>query len=211
MGTRILHGSDGTPFGRMARIILAELDLPFERDLRRPKERTIEEMAQLNPVLRIPVLVEPDGRVFYETRLILEYLLETYPVPSNGASPALLPTPVRAEHRWEDALLTATLQNLLEGTVTLRQMDLSGVKADQAAFLQRHQLRIRTALDWLETQAHPDGLLPGWFSVPDVMLVCTLDFGAHMDVFQWRGRPRLEALMGRLSQRPSVAATIPKD
>lgn len=209
MTERIVHGSDSSPYARMVRIVLAELELPFRRDTRLTTERSQEEMARLNPTLRVPILEEPDGRVLHDSRVIVEYLLASFPLPADGPSPPLLPIPVRPEHRWDDALLTATLYNMLEGAVTLRQMGTSGVKPEQAPYLGRHQARIHGGLDWLEDRADPTGLLPGWFSVQDVALVALLDFGEHFGTFQWRGHPGLEALHARLSARSSVAGTKP--
>lgn len=213
MSERTLHGSDATPYGRIVRMVLAELDLPYARDVRKTDERTHDEMAALNPVLRIPILEEPDGQVLHDSRVIAEYLLGTYPIPrdtpDSESTPPLLPMMGRPENRWEDAVLLATLYSMLEGAVTLRQLTLSGVAVAGVNLLQRHEARLVHGLDWLEVRADPDGLLPGWFSVQDMALVSLLDFGDRFGIFQWRGHPRLEALYARLGTRASVAGTRP--
>jgi len=204
-----LYASDRTPFGRKVRIVLAELGLDYERDAAGSGARPISELARLNPALRIPILEDGD-RLLSESNLIIEYLLGTYPQRAADASaPALAPALARREHWWDDRQLQGRLDALLDATVILRQMAMSGVEAAQAAYLQRHQQRIAQLLDALERRADPEGFLPGWFSVQDLSLTCALEFGAAMGIFQWRGRPRLEALMARLAQRSSVAATAP--
>lgn len=202
-----LHASNVTPYGRRVRIVLAELGLAYERDTAGASQRPLPELERLNPALRVPIL-EDGGRVLAESNLIIDYLLATYPGRSLDApAPLLAASTLRPEHPWEDRALLAALDALLEATVNLRQLALSGVSAQQSSYLQRHQERIRSLLDWLEGRAHPEGLLPGLFSVQDIALVSALQFGAHFRIFAWRGRPGLEALMGRLEERPSVQGT----
>jgi glutathione S-transferase len=205
-----LHASNATPYGRKVRIVLAELGLAYERDTAGASQRPIAELARLNPALRVPVL-EADGRVLCESNLIVEYLLATHPGrPADAPAPPLAPALARPERPWDDRALLGALDALLEATVNLRQLALSGVAAEQSRYLQRHQQRIVSLLDWLEPRAAPEGLLPGWFSIQDVSLVSALQFGERFGVFAWRGRPRLEALIARLDARPSVAATRPE-
>jgi glutathione S-transferase len=202
-----LHASDTTPYGRKVRIVLEEKGLAYERDLRGAAQRPVEEQAALNPVLRVPIL-EDDGRVLFESNLVIDYLLTRYPGRSAGSPlPPLAPSPARPEHVWEDRMLQGVLDALLESSVNLRQLGMSGVAPEQSSYLQRHQQRIVHILDWLEPRAAPEGLLPGWFSVQDVSLVCALEFGAHFRLFDRGGRPRLEALLQRLAARPSAVAT----
>lgn len=207
-----LHSSDVTPYGRKVRIVLAEKGLDYERDTTGSSQRPIDELARLNPALRVPVL-EDGERVLFESNLVIKYLLGSYAerTAPDAPQPPLAAGLARAEHYWEDRGLLSVLDALLEATVNIRQLGLSGIAPGQSTYLQRHQERIRRMLDWLEPRARPEGLLPGCFSVQDIALVCALDFGAHFDVFDWHGRPRLEALHAKLSRRPSVAATaLPK-
>ena len=207
MSERILHGGDGTPHGRKVRIVLAEKGLDYRRDTTPAQEKPEAALARLNPALRVPIL-EDRGRALFESDLIVAYLLATYPDPAPDApAPPLAPTLHRPEHPWEDALVLCTCNNALEAGVNLRQLGRSGVRAEQSAYLQRHQRRIASCLDWLEERAAPEGFLPGWFSLQDLSLVCALDFLERWELATWRGRPRLERLHERLSGRPSVVAT----
>ncbi|HKI98884.1 MAG TPA: glutathione S-transferase family protein [bacterium] len=204
-----LHASNRTPYGRKVRIVLAEQGLPYDRDTAGASQKPLAELAGRNPALRVPIL-EDGGRVLCESNLIIEYLLATYADRAADAPrPLLAPAVARAEHAWADRGLLGVLDALLEAAVNLRQLGMDGVTPTQSPYLQRHQQRIARILDWLEPRAQPEGLIPGWFSVQDVALVSVLQFGEHFDIFAWRGRPRLEALMARLDQRPSVAGTRP--
>jgi len=203
-----LHASNVTPYGRKVRIVLAEKGMPFERDQTGSSQRPTDVMATLNPVLRVPIL-EDNGQVLFESNLIIKYLLGTYANERapDAPQPPLATGLARPKHYWEDRKLLGVLDALLETAVNIRQLGLSGITPEQSSYLQRHQERIGHILDWLEPRAAPEGLLPGWFSVQDLSLVCALEFGEHFGVFAWRGRPRLEALHGRLGERPSAAST----
>jgi glutathione S-transferase len=203
-----LHASNVTPYGRKVRIVLAELGLPYDRDEAGAAQRPLEQHAGLNPALRVPIL-EDGERVLIDSNLIIKYLLGNYAwrVTTGAPTPPLATGLARSQHYWDDRKLLSVLDALLETTVNLRQLGLSGITPAQSTYLQRHQERIAHILDWLEHRADPEGLLPGRFSVQDLSLVCALDFGERFGIFAWRGRPRLEALMARLSERPSVHQT----
>ena len=202
-----LHASNVTPYGRKVRIVLAELGLGYERDLTGAAQRPTDELARLNPALRVPIL-EDGGQVLFESTLIIEYLLSRHPGRSADApAPPLAGALTRPAQHWEDRMLQGVLDALLESTANLRQLALSGIQPEQSSYLQRQQERIRCILDWLEPRADAAGLLPGLFSVQDVTLACALEFGEGFAIFPWRGRPRLEALHARLAARPSVAGT----
>jgi hypothetical protein len=52
------------------------------------------------------------------------------------------------------------------------------------------------------------------FSIQDIALVCMLDYvdarGEYLQgLLEWRGRPRIEAIVGRCRDRPSMQATFP--
>jgi glutathione S-transferase len=59
----------------------------------------------------------------------------------------------------------------------------------------------------LETQATAEGFAPGNFAIMDVNLICALGNLDHHRSFEWRPRARLEAIVARYRERPSVQAT----
>ncbi len=206
---RKLYYSEGSPFARKVRVVLAEKELEFEGDAQ-GLARTPAELAPINPNLQVPVFQEGE-LVLFESNLILDYLLQTHPGTAPGApAPPLAETLTRPEHHWEDAKTLATLETLGNAMVNLRQLALSGVDAGEVAYLQRQQARTQSCLDWLEERATPEGFAPGLFSIMDLNLICLVEFSdAREEIFQWRGRPRLEALAAHFSGRPSLIATPP--
>ncbi len=199
----------GSPFARKVRIVLAEKGLEYETDVLSAFLRPTETFSSINPNLTIPVLIDGDVQLF-ESNLILEYLLKTYPdSPPGGPVPPLASMMTRLDHHWEDAKTLATLETMANSLVNLRFLKSSGVEPEQVEYLQRQQSRIQFCLDWLEQRATPEGFTPGLFSIMDINLICPLGYADARNVAQWRGRPKLEAIVARYQSRPSISATTP--
>lgn len=206
---RKLYYSQGSPFARKVRVVLAEKGLDYDGD-ETPLSKPLGELAAINPNLQVPIFDDGELRLF-ESNLIIDYLLKTYPdTPPDGPQPPLASSMTRPEHHWEDAKILATLETLGISMVNLRQLGLSGVDAEEVGYLQRQHSRIQSSLDWLEERATPEGFAPGLFSIMDLNLLCALVFSeARNDIFPWRGRPGLEAIVARYAERPSVLSTAP--
>jgi len=74
-----LHDNLSSGNGYKARLLLAQLGLPFERveyDIDRAETRTPEFLKKVNPNGRVPVLETEDGRFLPESNAILCYLAE---------------------------------------------------------------------------------------------------------------------------------------
>ena len=207
---RILHGSDNSHFVRIVRIVLFEKGLEFERNTLLSGERDPAEMAKLNPSLRVPILEEGE-RTLYDSRIIVDYLLATYPdTPPSSNAPPLATACTRPEQHWEDSLLLATLYTMLEAMGNLSQLKNSGLDAASVGPLKRHELRLEKSFDWLDERVTEEGFLPGWFSVQDIAALCAIEFVERRQIASWRGRKRLEAFYDTFRERPAVAFTRAK-
>ncbi|MFI5399838.1 MAG: glutathione S-transferase family protein [SAR324 cluster bacterium] len=201
----LIHSRD-SPFARRVRIVLAELGLPYDSRLH-PTVYAIPDLAGLNPNLRIPVWQDDRGTLF-DSSLIVDYLLTRYGAQASGsATPPLARSMRRAELSWADAKLLTALDDLSDAGFLLRQLGLSGVDEERVRYLRWVRQRIPSTLDWLEAQATPAGFVPGTFSVPDVWLICALEWAEFRGTYSWRGRPKLEAIQERYAARPSVAGS----
>ncbi len=198
-----------SPFARKPRILLAELGL--EHHAEELPIGTLDgrlfpaEFEEANPTLRVPAL--KDGELLiYESNVILEYLLRTYPIGgAPSADPPLATAMTRPEREWEDRMVLTTIETFLDSAVNLAVLTRFGVEPDKVPYLRREQARCQSCLDWLEGQATPEGFAPGVFSIADLNLVCALGWTEQRQVLPWRGRPSLEAILGRYAERPSVA------
>ena len=214
---RKLYMAPISPFARKVRIVLIEKGLDFERDEFRGM-RPVEAIGAVNPTLTIPVLVDGDLTLF-GSALIVEYLFDTYPDETTDVAPPLANTVVRPEHRWRDRKVLCVTETLMETAVALHIFRGMGIAPAQISYLQRHQKRLASCLDWLEEQATPQGFAPGWFTVMDIGLICALGlidvsnehrFGKETPMVTWHGRPTFEQFMRCFAERPSVRSTSPE-
>lgn len=108
---RKLWFSEGSPFARKVRIVLAEKGLGYENDVLngiRPEESH----RAIHPGLMVPVLAD-GGMILFESNLIVDYLLKTYPEnPPGMPQPPLVASLTRSDRHWEDAKTLAILQSL---------------------------------------------------------------------------------------------------
>ena len=193
-----------SPYARKVRIVLAERRIPFE-DTPVPKADS-PEVVEVNPNRKVPTLLH-DGKVFFESNVILEYLLKTTSPAAGGESPALSLGMTRATHHWDDLLTLSTTETLMDAALILNFANRAEVTAEQFPQLERESKRVQANLDWLEARATPEGFIPGEFSIQDVNLICALEWFDHSRHVAWRGRPNLEAIIARNAERPAVVAT----
>ena len=84
-----LHDNLSSGNGYKARLLLAQLGIPFERieyDIDRAETRTLEFLGKVNPNGRVPVLETEDGRFLPESNAILCYLAEDTPFVQTTTS-----------------------------------------------------------------------------------------------------------------------------
>lgn len=206
---RKLYFSPWSPYTRKVRVMLAEKGLVFALEKILTDRFPAGYAATVNPCGRVPAL-DDNGVVLFESNVILDYLLLTYPrTPQTPGHPPLVETLVRADRRWEDTETLVAIETMLNSGLTmLRFGTLSGVDKDPA-YLEREHKRVDAILDWLEQRATPQGFVPGWFSVLDLNLVVTLQWLDFRKLHDWRGRPNIEKLIDFHQRRPTFPPTHP--
>ena len=203
---RKLWFSEGSPFARKVRIVLAEKGLEYEKDLLNGV-RPADAHRKIHPGLLVPVLLDGE-RTLFESNLIIDYLLKTYPAnPPEMPRPPLVPSLTRPDFHWEDAKMLAVLETMGNARVNFKLLRDEGATPDRFPYLARHLTRIESCLDWLENRATPEGFVPGWFSIMDVNFICLIMYGEKRKLLQLQGRPRLEGIIARFSDRPSIVST----
>jgi len=202
-----LYFAPGSPAARKVRIYLAEKGIQVTEHEQHRGFLPIEEIAPLNPNLTIPVMHDGDLPLF-DSQVMVAYILEKYPSVLD-AEPPLLPTLVRADHKWRDANLLATLQTLSVSLEHIHALGtLGGLSDETVPYLARERTRVDSILDWLDGQASPEGFAPGWFSLMDIMFIVHIQFSETRNGLQWQGRNNLDRLFHALADRPSVAQTV---
>jgi glutathione S-transferase len=205
---RQLYFSPNSPYARKVRIVLAEKGLAYEAKLLDPHE-AIDALGRLNPNLRVPVLADGD-RTLFESNVIVDYLLRTYPAtPQSPIKPTLASAVTREDRHWDDLQVLVAIETLLDTGINLFQLSKDGLKPDQAPYLKKELMRTQTCLDWLESHCTAEGFVPGQFSVQDLNLVCALTWADFRKPFSWKGRKNLERVVEAYSERPSIKTTRP--
>ena len=113
----------------------------------------------------------------------------------------------RPDHHWDDAKTLAILETMINSIANFKLLRDEGATPERFPYLQRHLDRIESCLDWLEERATPDGFVPGWFSIMDINLICPVMYAEKRKIIELRGKPKLERIIARFSDRPSVAST----
>ncbi|HEX7478508.1 MAG TPA: glutathione S-transferase family protein [Polyangiales bacterium] len=194
--SRQLYLTVRSPFARKVRILLLSKSLPFELKTIELAARTPEFYA-LSPLGKVPVLIDEDGSVVFDSTVIAEYLEDKYP------SPPLFGTGVR------ERLLHRQLDELAD-TITDQAVALFYAKdTKDPAVLEKPNLLIDRALHALDLQRQR-GELPQGFGLGQAALLCALDY-VHFRLGKARTQkhPELVQWAASFAQRPSVLAAPP--
>ena len=206
---RTLYMSPLSPYTRKVRVMLAEKGLEY-KNVQMPMDRLQGDYSgNINPCGRVPAL-DDNGRVLFESNVILDYLLTEYPdSPRNAPTPALVKSLVRPEKRWEDAETLVAIETLLNCGLTMLRFGRHSGAETEPPYLEREYVRVQSILDWLEKRATPEGFVPGCFSVLDLNLVITVQWVDFRKLFEWRGRPNIDRLVAFHEKRPTIPPSHP--
>lgn len=198
-----LIGSQGSPFARKVRVVMAEkkIDCQFEAI------NVAESHAQIqlfNPLGKVPYLTLDDGEVLFDSRVIVEYLDNLTPVhrliPASGRS--------RAEVKVWEALADGSLD--AAGLIRMESMRPESQRSD--AWIVKQTCKVDAALAAMSKRLGEHAFcVDGKYSLADIAVGCALGYLSwRFPSLNWRERhPNLAALADKLSTRPSFADTTP--
>ena len=205
MSNRALLFTTGSPFSRIVRVVLDELDLDYERreEITTP---TSESRAESSPTLQVPTFWDGDSHL-WESDLIVDYLLANYEVPSRG-SPPLAKATIRKDYCWHDRLVAASIHTLGTAATTIGQMKWGGTSIEDSGYLAACSARFPYLLGWLEEQifAKGNGFQTGVLSVQDIALGCHFGYILNRPIGidpQLDKYPKIKDLLNRLNERDS--------
>jgi glutathione S-transferase len=161
------------------------------------------EFLEISPIGRVPVLVEEDGTVIWDSTLIAEYLDETYPQPS------FYPNTPRSRlecRKWEELA-----DNLGDMIINLWILNLTNNLAPT-----RQRIKLETSINRLlpifEQQLTQHQYLLGdeaW-TAADVAALCSMGYySLRLDEDWILKYPNLGNWFNKLHKRDSVKSTIP--
>lgn len=197
-----LYITPGSPYARMARIVVLEKGLQDRVEIIAAKTRATDSpYYAINPSGRVPYLVTEDGTAFEESAVICDYLDQLDGKPIFGL-PGKGPF-------WEARRLEALARSMLDG-LSVWGREIVRPKNEQSPGIIRHEAdRARRMVDvWEREIGHP--LMRDRLHIVHLTLACALGLDARNPGFLWRpGHPDLCAWFDRIAARPSFSATAP--
>jgi glutathione S-transferase len=209
-----LHGSTTSPFVRRVRVVCIEKALPFTL-VNTATEDGQRALDAVSPIGKVPVARLDDGRVVFDSRVILDELCR--PGAGDGSRTGWEPLRapfVDARARVDEENATNLVDEALLALVRLFYLRRDGVDL-AAAYLQKEQRRAATILRHLDDQVIGHHLTrraaeEGGLGRPELALVTALDWMQFRGTFDLTTVPRLNAaLQWWLGQRASLAQTRP--
>lgn len=192
-----------SPFARKVRIVAAEKhieyqlveDVPWAEDTRVP---------EFNPLGKVPVWVQEDGKSLFDSRVIVEYLDSVSPV---GHILPKEPRPRIVAKRWE-----ALADGMVDAAVLIF-VERKRPKAQQSPeWIARQLGKIVASLKAMSEELGQQAFCTGdTFNLADIALGCALGYlDFRFPEIDWRrAHPNLSELYDRLMQRPAFKETVP--
>ena len=197
-----LYITPGSPYARMARIVVLEKGLESRVEIVVAKTRLADSPYYgINPSGRVPYLVRDDGVGLEESALICAYLDQL------DGSPVF--DPPQGDEAWEARRLEALARSLADGLAVWGR-EITRPQNERSPTVLRHEAeRSRRMADLWEVEIrHP--LMRGALNMAQITLACALGLEARNPDLRWRpGHPKLCGWFDSIAARPSFAATAP--
>jgi glutathione S-transferase len=194
-----LYCTPGSPYARMARIVVIEKQLGSRVEVIFAKTRSKgSSYYDVNPSGRVPYLVRDDGVGMEESQVICAYLDELDGKPTLGLPPG-----------WEARRLEALARSLTDGLAVWGR-ELARPPNERSPTVIEHETdRAARMVDlWQREIGHP--LMNGALNMAQLTLACGLGMEARNRDFQWRAsHAKLAAWFDAVAKRPSFVATAP--
>lgn len=197
-----LYITPGSPYARMARIVVLEKGLQSRVEIVAAKTRVADSPYYgINPSGRVPCLVCDDGLRLEESALVCAYLDHL-----DGDPAFALPADDQA---WEARRLEALARSMLDG-LSVWGRELSRPASERSPGVIQHETdRARRMADLWEAEIDRPPMR-GALNMAQITLACALGLEARNPDLRWRPRhPKLCAWFDQVAARPSFTATAP--
>lgn len=192
-----------SPYARKVRIVLAEKKIDYTLVVDSPWESG-SQVAEYNPLGKIPVLLMEDGSALYDSRVIVEYLDTVSPVSR------LIPEPNRQRiqvRRWEalaDGVCDAIAAIFLERKRPARQQS--------AEWIERQAKKIELGVREMSQDLGDKAFCTGdAYTLADICVGCALGYlELRYPELGWQEQyPNLVRLAEKLGKRQSFIDSAP--
>lgn len=197
-----LYITPTSPYARIARIVVLEKGLESRVETLAAQTRQAgSPYYRVNPSGRVPYLVCESGTAFEDSGLISAYLDQL-----DGA-PIFEPPP--GEEGWRQRRLEALARSFLDGLAVWGR-ELARPEDERSPTIIGHETERSRRLAGLWEQEIADPLMTGPLNMAQIVLISALQLERRNSDFNWRPFfPGLADWVGRLSDRDSIAATLP--
>jgi glutathione S-transferase len=201
-----------SPFARKVRAVMIELGLEGRLELEyaevRPGKRNAAYAQTVNPLRKIPALLDDDGgTVIVDSTVICEYL----DALAGGGRVFPLPGP----DRWRVLTQHAVAHGMCEAVILIRyETWLRPLPLRWSDWVDDQWDKVWTGATWFEDRAATALALPeGPLDISHVALACCLGYvDFRYPETGWRSRfPRLADWYQSIASRPSLRDTQPRD
>jgi glutathione S-transferase len=191
-----LYGTPLSHFTRKLRILLAELDVPFDFERIPGVLETSPSAYGDNPLMRVPTLVHGDHTLI-ESDHIARYLVGLYDPDDRFG--------VRSE-RIGDLNRLAVANGIMDNEVVLILAKRGGLEDIEAvSYFRKLTAGIHGGLAWLDANVDDDPDL----DYADIAAICMYQHATHYKLVPLDAYTHLAARVARFATRPSIAASAP--
>jgi glutathione S-transferase len=197
-----LYGTTTSPFVRRVRVVCLEKGVactlvPTQTDEGQQALRAV------TPIWKVPVATFADGRMVYDSRVIMDELLR------DGAG-TLRPDADDPQQRVDDENVINMIDEALLCLVRRFYLQKDGI-ALVGPWFDKERERAATILQHLEARVVGGHLSPGreGFGRVELVALSAVDWMAFRNTFDLSAVPKLAQLAESWRARPSVAATQP--
>ncbi len=195
-----LFGTVTSPFVRRVRVVASELSLDVDRvDTATEAGQLL--LAKLNPIRKVPA-AEIDGRTLFDSRVIIDWLTTT-----RGWGTLAPP-----RDYWREQNILNAIDGAADAAISLFYLKRDGVAIEGSPFALRQTDRVASIFGWLSTELCADQSsfrTSGDFGVPELSLICMLDWMDFRAAYPIQTAPALLQLRQTWHTRPSLTATHP--
>ena len=197
-----LYITPGSPYARMARIVVIEKGLQNRVEIISAKTRVADSpYYEINPSGRVPYLICDDGIRFEESHLICAYLDQL-----DGKPVFQLERDVQS---WDGQRLEALARSLVDG-LSVWGREMSRPENERSPGIIRHETKRAERMTRLWEREIEHRLMHGPLNMAQITLACGLGMEARNPDFRWRSaNPKLSEWFGRIAARQSFTATAP--
>jgi glutathione S-transferase len=203
-----LLSSSATPFGRKVEVVAIEKGLADRIEVVATSTSPTaphEGLARVNPLIKIPALIQDDGRALYDSLVICDYFDTLRPprvIPESGT------------RRWDVLTVHALASGICEAAVSSRyEQALRPEALRWPDWIKSQMKKIGSGLDWLDGNVAMLGDADAAsVDLGQVAVGCALDYlDFRFAELDWRRtRPHLAAWQAGFAKRPSMQRTRPK-